>query len=581
MRSLLSGLLGDLWRKARHGRPIARALERARAMEREGDRGAARRAYEDVLHRDPSHAVAHQRMGALYGQDGDHETALAHLRQAVNLDPRFPDAHVHLGNVHRLRDETAAAATHYRAAIAIDPRCGIAHYNLGLLLKHSRNFAEAAPSLARAMELVPDPAGAMREYVYCLIELMRFDEVTAILAREMEKSPSDAQLRVVLGFAYQKMHEPEIALGHYQAALDLGADTAELHSNFGIVLQDLGRIDEALEQYGCTLALQPEFPLATFHRGLARLMKYDFGPGWLDYEKRLLSEALAPRAVTHPRWDGSPLRDGTLLVYGEQGLGDEIMFASCLPEAIRDVKHCVIECAPKLETLFRRSFPEAAVYASMGDGNLPAAIRGRGIDCEVPAGSLPLYYRRSRESFPSHTGYLKADPDRTERWRARLAALGPGLKVGVSWRGGSHKTRRPLRSVGLTRWGPLLRVPGASFISLQYDAEREELVELEREGVGVIAWPEAIEDYEDTAALVQELDLVLSVCTAVIHLGGALGRPVWVMAPYSPEWRYGFSGAGMPWYPSVRVFRQPAFGAWDPVIATVARELREAVVGRA
>lgn len=584
MRSPLSGLLGDLWRRARRG-TVERALERALAMERAGDRRAARLAYEAMLRRDPGHAVAHHRLGALCGRDEDYEAALGHLRQAVTLEPRFRDAHIDLGNVHRLRKEADAAATHYRAAVAIDPGCGIAYCNLGRLHKESRRFDEALVPLRRAAELLPDSQEATRDYVYCLIELMRFDEAAAILAPEIEAAPDDPQLRALLGFAYQKKLEPEVAAGHYQAALDLGADVAELHNNFGIVLQDLGRVDEALEHYDRALALQPEHALTTFHRALARLLRHDFGAAWQDYEQRLLSETMPRRAVVHPRWDGAPLRDGTLLVWGEQGLGDEIMFASCLPEVIRDVRHCIVECAPKLEGLFRRSFPAATVYAAVPGGNVPAAIRERGIDREVPLGSLPLYYRASRDAFPPHAGYLKADPGCTGRWRERLAELGGGLKVGVSWRGGSHKTRRPLRSIPLGGWLPILQVPGTSFVSLQYDAavaEVEELRELaQRQGTAITHWPEAIEDYEETAALVGALDLVVSVCTSVIHLGGALGRPVWVMAPYSPEWRYGFSGAGMPWYPAVRVFRQPAFGAWDPVIATVARELREAVVGRA
>jgi hypothetical protein len=266
-------------------------------------------------------------------------------------------------------------------------------------------------------------------------------------------------------------------------------------------------------------------------------------------------------------------------VYGEQGLGDEIMFASCVPDAIRDVGHCVIECAPKLEPLFRRSFPAATVYAAT-DGTVPGPVRERGIDCEVPAGSLPLYYRSTVQAFPAHTGYLKADPERIERWRARLESLGgAGFNIGISWRGGSHKTRRPLRSVALDRWGPILQVPGTNLVSLQYDAVPDELAELDRQGITLTHWPDAISDYEETAALVSAVDLVISVCTAVIHLGGALGRPVWVMAPYSPEWRYGFSGTAMPWYPAVRVYRQPQFGAWDPVIADVAVALRAACAG--
>jgi ADP-heptose:LPS heptosyltransferase len=173
---------------------------------------------------------------------------------------------------------------------------------------------------------------------------------------------------------------------------------------------------------------------------------------------------------------------------------------------------------------------------------------------------------------------LQADPVRIAAWRERLAALGPGLKIGISWQGGTHKSRRPVRSLPLAKWQPILQATHAHFIDLQYlDFSAELAAQREATGVQVHSWEAVRADYEETAALVSALDLVISVCTAVIHLGGALGRPVWVMAPFSPEWRYGSKGEEMPWYPSVRVFRQPAYGDWDAVIANVARSLRELV----
>jgi hypothetical protein len=198
------------------------------------------------------------------------------------------------------------------------------------------------------------------------------------------------------------------------------------------------------------------------------------------------------------------------------------------------------------------------------------------IDCEVPVGSLPLYFRRQVADFPRHRGYLQADCARVEYWKQRLASLGAGIKVGISWRGGSLQTRSPLRSIPLEQSLPILRAGGAQFVSLQYDASGNELDRFRTDcGIEVRHWPDAIADYDETAALVSALDLTISVCTAVIHLGGALGQPVWVMAPHSPEWRYGFAGETMPWYPSVRIFRQPAFGEWTPVVDKVAKLLRE------
>jgi len=179
--------------------------------------------------------------------------------------------------------------------------------------------------------------------------------------------------------------------------------------------------------------------------------------------------------------------------------------------------------------------------------------------------------------FPQHTGYLKADPERVTKWRKKLAELGPGMKVGISWRGGTHNTRSPLRSIALERWDAIFSIPGVCFVNLQYTGEAESEINAlaEMRGNRVAYWPEAIADYEETAALVSALDLTLSVCTAVVHLAGALGRPVWVMAPYSPEWRYGRSGDTMPWYPTARILRQERFGEWDTVLEAVAARLHK------
>ncbi|MDP2706716.1 MAG: glycosyltransferase, partial [Burkholderiales bacterium] len=196
---------------------------------------------------------------------------------------------------------------------------------------------------------------------------------------------------------------------------------------------------------------------------------------------------------------------------------------------------------------------------------------------QIAMGSLPQYLRRSLADFPRHRGYLKADPERVQVWHERLAALGPGLKVGISWQGGTHKTRRPMRSIPLAQWAPLLQSAGVQYVSLQYTECSGEIAAVEAAtGVRIADWREVRDDLEHTAALITALDLVISVCTAVIHLGGALGKPVWVLAPYSPEWRYGIAGDGMPWYPSVKMFRQLRYGEWQPVIERVAHQFHAA-----
>jgi hypothetical protein len=291
------------------------------------------------------------------------------------------------------------------------------------------------------------------------------------------------------------------------------------------------------------------------------------------------------RGYPQPKWSGEPLAGRRLLLISEQGLGDEMMFASTFAEAITEAEHCVIECDERLAGLFSRSFPQATfvglckVEERMWFHQLGKRLHALPpFDFWTATGNFVASRRRGKEAFPRHAGYLQADPARVAHWRARLDELGAGRHIGLSWRGGTAITNRTGRSMSLELLAPLLREPGTHFVCLQYGKCAEEITALEAShGIRVHHWPEALADYDETAALVAALDLVISVCTAVVHLAGALGRPVWVMAPQVAEWRYGHQDPSMIWYPSVTVHRQVRDGDWAPVIAQVRKALRHAL----
>jgi len=420
----------------------------------------------------------------------------------------------------------------------------------------------------------PFPA-TLREQFELLLQADDCDAALALAKDALARDANSYEAQLLLGRAHQKLHRPDRALACFDAALRLRQDDAELYDFRGAMYQELGRLPEALADFDRALALRPDFPAASFHRAMARLLAGDFGRGWDDYELRRLNPDHARSATDFPRWDGSPLAGRTLLITREQGLGDEIMYASMLPELIAQAGRCVVECDPRLLQLFGRSFPSVTFFGTLPAGGLPAAIPRNSIDVAIEAGGLARHLRRDAVAFPRHSGYLRADPGKQERWRGRLAGLGPGLKIGLSWTGGVRKTRRALRSLSLEQLLPLLRVAGARYVSLQYTRDAPgELADLRaRHGVDVPHWQEAIDDYDETAALVGALDLTISVCTSLVHLGGALGRPVWVLAPIGPEWRYGIAGESMVWYPSVRLFRQAAYAEWGPVVSRVAGEV--------
>jgi len=193
----------------------------------------------------------------------------------------------------------------------------------------------------------------------------------------------------------------------------------------------------------------------------------------------------------------------------------------------------------------------------------------------LPIGSLPGVFRTSRAAFEPARAYLRADASKASRWRERLAALAPGTKIGIAWRGGLYKTGRALRSLTLDQLLPLLRMQGVHWINLQHRDDGAERERMRREyGVELTTWPEALKELDETAALVSELDLVVAVCSSIVHLAGALGRPVWTLTPAAPAWRYFLAGDSLPWYPAVRLFRQRAAGDWSPVIEDIAAALR-------
>lgn len=576
---MLADLLDSLLRhslRARRSRLAGKLLETAMAQKDAGNFADARSSLERALALDPNHAGAHYWLGIVLAREKAYADSATHLERALVLDSAIPDGWIDLGNVLALQREFPRAANAYRAALATVPDSALAHLNLGHALKEMGQLEEALGHLRRAYELAPGAENALRNLVSGLIESDRCEEALAVAADAVARDPASYEGRLAHGLALQKSHDAVGALAAYEAALKARADDAELHDNRGTAFLELGRLPEAIASYERALALRPDFALPAFHRALTWLLQGDYARGWEGYELRLLDKDYPGRTLNYLRWDGGALGGLTLLVTREQGLGDEIMFASCLPSIVEAAGHCIVECEPRLLGLFRRSFPAATVFASTPDGSLPREVAARKVDAMIPAGSLPRLLRKSLADFPRHSGYLRADPQRVVRWREQLEQLGPGLKVGISWRGGVRKTRRALRSIPLERWLPIVEIPGTQFISLQYTADAGAEIEALRgqHGRRIEHWTEAVDDYDETAALLTALDLTISVCTAVIHLGGALGRPVWVMAPYSPEWRYGFSGDTMPWYPSVKVFRQPAFGEWGPVTSSVAAELR-------
>lgn len=470
--------------------------------------------------------------------------------------------------------DLAAAERSCRDAIALDARYAPAHVVLGTLLQGMERFADAVRCLRTAIELRPDLLRARVALARNLILTAHYAEAEAELALVLAKDPSHPDAHLLTGTARYEQGDFSAAVGHYQRALASRPEAPHILGCLANAHRDSGDFGKATEIYEEALRLAPDDANVRNDYAHALLLQGDYERGWAFYGARWSANRWAADSEGYAAapWTGEALAGKRVVIWNEQGLGDQIMFTSILPEILAEAGSCDLVCDPRLQALFARSFPSARVIAAGSDAH--AALRREARDFHLPMAELARHRRRRAEDFPRHDGYLRADPQRILAWRARLGALGVGMKIGISWRGGTPTTRGYLRSTRLAEWLPVLQVQGAVFVSLQYGSADDEMERLRKEhGVtlhGIAARPD---DYDDTAALVSALDLVVSVTTSLVHLAGAMGRPARVLVPVAPEWRYQSEGDRMLWYPSLKLIRQETADNWTQALRNVAAEL--------
>ncbi len=358
----------------------------------------------------------------------------------------------------------------------------------------------------------------------------------------------------------------------FEESLRICPTFAEAHCNLGVTRQFQGRFADSAASLQQALKLRPEMPAAHFNLAMTSFLSGDLERAWSEYEWRWKCRHFAnrPTAASElaPPWNGEHLPGKTLLVYGEQGVGDEIMFAACVPELQRSAGRLLLACEVRLAPLLARSFPGTTVVPAE---TLAYAEQRRGlgqIDFQTAAGSVPRWLWSRGTSTPPRPGFLAADAAAREAWRHRLRVLGPGPKVGISWRGGKDAAERRRRSTALEQWLPLLTTPGCHFVNLQYGESQPEVLDVSsRVGVPIKHWLEVnpIVDLDAFAALISALDLVISVDNSTLHLAAALGVPTWglVTFPSASYWRWFGDGDESPWYTALRLWRKQLADPWD------------------
>jgi Flp pilus assembly protein TadD len=544
-------------------------IERAR-----GDRATAERRIRAVIDAHPDRADAWTMLGVVLREAGDLKAAADSYLQGVSLAPEDLPTRVELALVLLALDQAGDAANLLQYVLNRDPGLAEAHCNRGIALRRLSRMQEAFEHFRRAFEIRPSEAAFRNNYALALREQDRLVEAEEVLRGTLERTPGDASSRNNLASVLRELGRPEMARATLVPLIKPDQPSGEVWGTWGAILQDLGDVTGARAAFDRSVALEPRSPELRLSRAFHLLYTGDFEGGWTEYDARLDAVDSPRRGFTFPEWDGGAFAGRSVLVYSEQGYGDEIMFASCFPDLLAEAASVTIECDPRLRQLFARSFPKAVALSGVTRGEHSWLADVGQIDVQVAAGSLPCRYRRTLESFPARSHYLVADPERVEGYRARLAALGAGAKVGLSWRGGLVRTRRAVRSLAPADLRALLARPSLHFVSLQHAASEAELLEIEALAPGRFHhWPEALADADQSAALMSALERTITVCNSVVHLGGALGLDVRVLVPANPEWRYLHAGPGMPWYPSVQLYRRQADADWASVLDAAAADL--------
>ncbi len=485
----------------------ANALAKADRFLQVGDLKAAEASYREAHRAAPDQAEPLQGLGRVHRMAGRPQDSLAAYEQALNRAPDDPGILFELGNLARDMGMTEASAKFFHAVIGLKPDAMEAHNNLGSALR----------------------------------QLDRLDEAVDVLKPAIEKWPDSPDLWLTLGNVMADAEQNANAENFYLEALRLRPDFGPAVSNLADVMYAEGRHEEAIAHYRRAIDLLPDNPTAHFNYGQALLATGDLEQGWEEYEWRL--DPAYPKSARRdhglPRWAGEDLTDKRIMVCAEQGVGDEMRAAHCFPDIIDRAGGCLIECDPRLQSLFQRSFPDAAFHPWEGrhqagqDHRTYEWLAGHEpFDFAIEAASLSRFFRRDLKDFPGPRKLFAVDPTLADEWRGRVQALGPGLKVGISWTSGLVNVARARSYAPLSSWEAILSQSGVRFVSLQYGDTEAEIVAAEQQfSIDIARWPDLDlkNDFDGVAALIDSLDLVIAPGTAVRQLSAGLDVPTWVM----------------------------------------------------
>ena len=479
----------------------------------------------------PDYGDAHANFGTVLQAMGRSEEALESLNKAIALNPDHAEAHYNLGSLHRDVDRMEEAAQAFQNYIAINPGNAEAHHNLGIALRDIGRLDDAAASYQKALALDPDMDAAHNNLGLVMLDQGLMDD----------------------------------AIGCFQKALTLNPISVKALANLGSAQKDLGRLDQAKTSYLKALSADPDLAEVHHNLGIVHLLTGDFDNGWREYDWRWrMGDFSSRRAeIDKPLWDGGALSKKTIFLYPEQGFGDAVQFSRYATMLQARSGRVVLEAPLPLARLFKTLEGVDRLIAS---GDPPPAF-----DCHAPLLDLPRLLGTNSDTIPGAQSYLSTDADLTRQWAEQL---GPwdDFRVGIAWAGNPIHLNDRNRSMDPALFKPLTEIEGISLYSLQVGADEDAR---QRIGGNLTDTASSLSDFTETAAVIANLDLVIGIDTSVIHVAGALGRPVWTLLPFMPDWRWLLESEDTPWYPSMRLFRQNTPGDWNGVMDRVCSALKE------
>jgi len=512
----------------------------------------------------PDYFEAHSNLGNAMAELDMPDKAIACYRLALGIRPNSAETAINLGTVLVKTGKNEEAAVCFQKVLTLQSDHSEALFSMGIVLNNEDRLEESLDYYSKALANKPLYPAALNNMGNVLIKLQRLDEAVTVLSKALEIKPYYVEAHCNLGNALKEQNYTDEAIASYRQAISINPNFADAHCNLGVLFKELGDLNKAMTCFSKALEIKPGYAEANYNLSLALLLKGDLERGWNGYSSRWDCDPLkkARRSYEAPSWEGENIRGKTLFLYPEQGLGDFIQFIRYLP-LIQERDGYVITEAPEiLHELISGSFKN---FQITGPSNTPSHF-----DFHAPMLDLPNLLGTNKNSIPAPEAYLFAPEELTQKWSKRLDAYN-GLRVGLVWAGDpKHKNDRN-RSIDPSYLAPLLKLKDVNIFSLQLDHDGEANKVL---GKTVVDLAPELTSFNETAAAMKNLDVVISVDSSPAHLAGALGCCVWTLLPFVPDWRWMLHGDTTPWYPSMQLFRQATIGDWSYVIENICVALR-------